>query len=164
MRASILIRVIVIGLLTLSCGKHVPEPPNVAPGVPHVTWVLMYGDRDNADQEFACQSDSQADCTLPASRPDAEVFSDVHIYYHGAGEETRYEGTVTTGYLRGSPETHAQKTSVAVRKIESIMNHSVLGIVSSTPGMYSLAFSLKATVTDSGRTNTINDTTRIAVK
>src|SRR4051794_38209327 len=93
----------VILLASSSCAKRVPEPTGV-PGTPHVSWVLMYGDRDNPDGEFACQSDSRTQCALPASKPDAQVFSDIHFYFHGAGAETRYEGTINIGYLQGAPD------------------------------------------------------------
>ena len=57
------------------------------PGTPHVSWVIMYGDVETPDREFACQSEPRTECIVPASRPDNKVFSDVHIYYHGAGDE-----------------------------------------------------------------------------
>ena len=50
----------------------------------HMSWVIMHGDRNNPDVEFACQSTDPTDCVVPASRPDAVVFSDTHVYYHGA--------------------------------------------------------------------------------
>ena len=71
------------------------------PGTPHITWVLMYGDRNNADDEFACQSEPKTECVIPASRPDAQSFADVHFYFHGAGDETKYEGTTSIGFLQG---------------------------------------------------------------
>jgi len=77
-------------VLTSACAKRVPEPVGVAPGTPHISWIIMSGDRDNPDQEFVCQSDPRNDCVVPVSRPDAQVFADVHFYYHGAGAETKY--------------------------------------------------------------------------
>ena len=153
----------IVGLITSSCAMRVPEPANVVPGTPHVTWVLMYGDRDNADSEFACQSDPRTDCILPASRADAQSFSDIHFYYHGAGAETRYEGTINIGYL-GSPESHTSRTDITVQKSESIANQSVTGIVTSTPGKYAVTLSLTGRVSDTGRTMSIRETIPVTVK
>lgn len=153
----------IVGLLTSSCAKRAPEPANLVPGTPHVTWVLMYGDRDNADSEFACQSDPRTDCVLPASRPDAQSFSDIHFYFHGAGAETRYEGTIDIGYLQGS-EPHTSRTDIAVQKSESIKNQSVIGIVTSTPGKYAVTLSLTGTVRDTGKPVPIRTTIPVTVQ
>jgi hypothetical protein len=80
----------------------------------------MSGDRDNPDQEFVCQSDPRNDCVVPVSRPDAPIFSDVHIYCHGAGMDTRYTGSIQIGLFRGSPESHNIQTSVAVQKTDAV--------------------------------------------
>jgi len=101
MRARQFVVVAVAAVVTSTCAKRVPEPANVAPGTPHITWVLMYGDRNNADDEFACQSEPKTECVIPASRPDAQSFADVHFYFHGAGDETKYEGTTSIGFLQG---------------------------------------------------------------
>ena len=154
----------IVGLLASSCATRGPERANLAPGTPHVTWVLMYGDRDNPDSEFACQSDPRTECALPASRPDEQVFSDIHFYYHGAGAETRYEGTINIGYLQGSPEPHTSRTNITVQKDESITNQSVIGIVTSTPGMHTVTLSLTATVRDTGKTMPINERIQVTVK
>jgi hypothetical protein len=152
-----------VGVLSCGCGKRVPQPANAVPGTPHVTWVLMYGDRDNADREFACQSDSGTECVLPASRPDAQVFSDIHVYYHGAGAETRYEGDISFGYLQ-SIGSRASRTNISVKKNESIANHSLTGIVTSTPGAYPVTWSLTATIVESGLTVPVQQTIQVTVK
>ena len=157
--------VIVALLLTgSSCVKRVPEPANLAPGTPHVTWVLMYGDRDNADSEFSCQSDPRTDCVLPVSRPDAQVFAHAHFYYHGAGQETRYEGTTNIGFLQGSPESHTSRTSITVKKNEEIANQSVTGIVTSSQGTYTVTLDFTATVVDTRKTQPIRQTIQVTVK
>lgn len=93
----------VCALAALSaCGKRVPEPPGMAPGTPHLAWIIMHGDRDNPDAEFACQSTGPTDCVVPASRPDALVFSDVHLYHHGAGSQTTFVGSYELGYFQRS--------------------------------------------------------------
>jgi hypothetical protein len=147
-----------------SCAQRVPEPEGVAPGTPHISWVLMYGDRDTPDREFSCQSTPRSDCVVPPSQPDAPVFTDIHFYYHGAGSETRYEGTKTIGYLTGSREAQTTPTGIVVKKDEAITNESVAGIVTSTPGTYAVAVSLTATVVDTGKTQPVNETIRVIVK
>src|SRR5262245_49924325 len=158
MRDCSLIVVMVVGVLSSTCAQPVPRPANVAPGTPYVTWVLMYGDRDNADAEFACQSVPRTDCVIVASRPDAQAFSDIHLYYHGAGGETRYEGTLSLGYLRGSPQSQTSPTKLSVLKKGSITNQSVTGIVTSTSGTYPVTWSGTATVVDTGKEYPIQET------
>jgi hypothetical protein len=150
--------------LTSACAKPVPEPVGVPPGIPHVSWVLMYGDRDNADREFACQSDTPTECVLPASKPDAQVFADIHFYFHGAGAETRYEGTTKIAYLQGAPDTHTSRTSITVQKNGSITNSSTTGIVTSTPGTYAVTISQTATVKDTRKTQAIQESIAVVVK
>lgn len=164
MPVRFLLAVVLVGAVTSTCAKRVPEPANIAPGTPHVTWVLMYGDRDNSDREFSCQSDPRIECILPTSRPDAQVFADIHLYYHGAGAETRYEGTKNIGYLRGSPESHTSQTNITVKKNEEITNESVSGIVTSTPGTYTVTLNQTATVVDTGKTQPIRETIQVTVK
>jgi hypothetical protein len=164
MRARLLIAATTLSILASACGKRVPRPANVPPDTPHVTWVLMYGDRDNPDREFACQSDPRTDCVLPVSRPDAQVFSDFHIYFHRAGGETRYEGTTNIGYLQGSSESHTSKANTTVGKNESITNQSVIGIVRSVPGTYDVTFAMTATLPGTGKTVPIRQTIQVAVK
>jgi hypothetical protein len=147
-----------------SCGKRVPEPKGLVPGTPHISWVIKNGDRENPDQDVVCQSDSRNDCVVPASRPDAQVFSAVHFYYHGAGSETKYEGPIEIGHFQGSPESHTAQTKITVKKDESIRNQSVTGIVTSMPGTYAIKFSVVATVADTGKTQPIEDSVPIVVR
>ena len=166
MRVRVLpaVAVALVAAATATCAKRVPEPSNIAPGTPHVTWVLMYGDRDNSDQEFACQSEPSTPCALPASRPESQVFANIHFYYHGAGAETRYEGTKSIGYLQGSPDSHTSRTNITVKKNESITNESVTGIVTSTPGSYMVRVDLTAVVVDTGKTQPLRETIQVTVK
>ena len=156
--------VILAAALMSTCAKPVPEHVGVPPGTPYISWVLMYGDRDNADREFACQSDPRTECVLPASKPDAQVFSDIHFYFHGAGAETRYEGTINIAYLQGAPDSHTSRTTITVQKNESITNSSTTGIVTSTPGTYAVTISQTATVKDAGKTQAIRESIPVAVK
>ena len=151
-----------IVLINSSCAKRVPEPIGLAPGTPHISWVLMYGDRDTPDSEFACQSQPRTDCVLPASKPDALVYSDVHLYYHGVGGETKYEGAKNLSYLQGSPDSHISRVSITATKKESITNESVTGIVTSTPGTYTVTVSVTATAT--GKKYPIQEWFQVRVK
>ncbi len=146
------------------CGAHVPEPAVAMPNTPHVTWVIMHGDLSNPDREFACQSEPRTECVVPASRPNDKVLSEIHIYYHGAGAETKYEGSVQVGFFDGSAAAHALKTNMVVRKTERIGNQSVSDIVTSKPGRYSVDFDLAATVTDTKKTQAIREKIIVVVK
>lgn len=163
-RLALLMSLAVVECLSAACAKRVPEPVGVAPGTPHVSWVIMHGDRDNPDREFACQSDPRSECVIPASRPDAQVFSDVHVYYHGAGGETKYVGSVDIGYFQGASPSRRSPSTITIKKNESITNQSVSGIVSSTPGAYTVAFDLEATVTETGRKQPIRESIQVALK
>ncbi len=153
-----------VALLGSACAKRVPEPSGVAPGTPHISWVLMYGDRDTADREFSCQSEPRSECVLPASKPGEQVYSDIHFYYHGAGNETKYEGTKNLSYLQGASESHVSRINITVKKNESITNESVTGIVTSTPGAYTVPLSLTATITDTGKKYPIQESLQVIVK
>ena len=144
-----------------SCAKRVPEPSTAERALPHVSWVIMSGDRENADREFVCQSDPRNECIVPASRPEAVVFSDVHFYYHGAGAETKYRGSIQIGFF---DEPHGFTVDVIVRKNESITNQSVNDIVSAKPGTYEVSYELDATATDTGKTQPIRGQIPIVVR
>lgn len=163
MRARLFIAT-VVGLLTSTCAGRVPRPANTTPGTPNVTWVLMYGDRDNPDQEFACQSTPpRTDCVLPATKTNEQVFSDIHFYYHGAGGRTRYEGTRNIGYLQVSGP-FTSRIDVTVEKNEPLTNQSLTGIVTPTPGTYTVTLLLTATLTDTGKTVPVQETIQVTVK
>lgn len=164
MRTGSLIVVGVAALFTSTCAKRVPEPVGVTPGTLHVSWVIMSGDRENPDQDFVCQSNPRNDCVVPVSRPDAQVFSDVHFYYHGAGAETTYRGSIEIGFFQGSSASHTVQPNVTVKRNESIANSSVTGIVSTTPGTYPMTLSLVATLTDTGKSQPIRESVQVVVK
>jgi len=163
MRRRSIVAVMMAGVLMSGCATRVPKPANVAPGTPHVSFVLMFGDRDNADTEFACESEPRTDCVLPASRTDAQSFSDIHVYYHGVGAETRYEGTLSIGYLQAA-QSHVSHTNVTVMKKEGITNQSVIGIVTSKPGTYPVTWTMTATDVSTGQTFPVNQTIQVTVK
>jgi hypothetical protein len=124
----------------------------------------MSGDGDNPDQEFVCQSDPRNDCVVPASRPDARVFADVHFYYHGTGAETKYTGSIDIGFFQGSTAAHTTQTNMTVPKNETIMNQSVTGIVTSTPGTHALTLAVVGTVTGSGANQPFREQVQVVVK
>ena len=148
-------------LLAASCGGRAPVRTGLSPGTPYISWIIMYGDRDNADREFACQSDPRTDCVLPPSAPGADVFSAVYLYLHGAGGETKYQGTVQIGFLRGGGPS---RVDMILKKNEAIGNHSVNGIVTAAPGTYNLAFDVTATVAEPSRTHPIQQQVAVLVR
>ena len=164
MRRLWITSVTVSALMMMSCTRNVPEPRNAAPGTPHVSWVIMSGDRENPDQDFVCQSDPKTDCVMHVSRPSARVFSDVHLYFHGAGDETRYEGTAAIGFFEDSSAPHVSRTSITVRKNESITNQTTTGIVTSTPGVYTVTLDLTATMTGGGKREPVHQTFQVRVE
>jgi hypothetical protein len=164
MRQASLIGLAIVAVVTTACAKGVPKPAGVAAGTPYVSWVIMSGDGDNPDQEFVCQSEPRNDCVVPVSRPDNQVFSDVHVYYHGGESEKKYVGSINIGFFRGSPESHTTQSDVTVKKDESISNQSVTGIVTETPGAYAIVFDLVATAADTGKSQPIRQQVPIVVK
>ena len=163
MRTESLMLVVAASMVS-GCARHVPEPAVAMPGTPHVSWVIMHGDIDNPDREFACQSEPRTECVVPASRPNDKVLSEVHIYYHGAGDETKYTGSVRLGFFDGSAASHTLTTNMVVKKTERIGNQSVSDIVTSTPGTYPVDFDLVATVSDTKQTQPIKQRINIVVR
>jgi len=153
-------------LIVVSCARSIPKPKPVAaaPGTPSVTWVVMSGDRENPDQDFVCQSDSPGECVVPASRPDEQVFSDVHVYYHGADTDIKYVGAVRIGFFRRSSDTEQIDTNLTVKKGEPIGNQSVVGIVTDVPGSYEIAFNLTAESIPPGNKREIRERLSVVVK
>jgi hypothetical protein len=162
MRRTRLITVVVVVIASLACGKRVPPPQNIAPGTPYITWIIMHGDSDNPDREFACQSTPRNDCALPVSTEAQPVFSHVYLYYHGVGQETTYAGEVQITFFRGGG-TGGSRTNITVRRNESITNQSTTGIVTSTPGAYALSIAFEAT-TSAGTKHQINEEVSVAVR
>ena len=151
-------------LAATACATRIPTATGAAPGTPYVSWIIMHGDRDNPDREFACQSDRKTECIVPASRPDGQVFSHVFVYYHGAGVETKYAGSVQIGFFQGTAESHDMKTNITVKKNEAITNQSVTGIVTNRAGTYPLTFALEATTGNAGTSQPVRDTVNVVVR
>jgi hypothetical protein len=145
------------------CGARVPQPVGAPRGVPHISWVVMAGDSDNPDAQFVCQSDPRTDCVFTASRPGAQVWSSLYLYYHGVGEEIRYAGSIQIGFFEGPPtEAHEVRPNIIVKGNE-IIHQSVVDDVTATPGTYSMTFDVVAT-TATGKLQPIRDAVRVVVK
>jgi hypothetical protein len=132
-----------------ACAPNVPESASGQPGMPRVSWVIMSGDRDNPDADFVCQSDPPNDCIVPVSRPDGQVFSDVHLYYHRGSAQTTYTGTVQIGHFQASRGMFQAEANIVVPATQAIVNQSIAGLVTSMPGSYEIAIEVVAT-TDGG--------------
>jgi hypothetical protein len=98
------------------------------------------------------------------TRPDAQSFADVHFYFHGAGDETKYEGPTSIAFLQGAPEAHTSGKNITVKKNESITNSSRTRIIKSTPGMYTVALDFNATVTDTGKRQAVRESFQVRVQ
>lgn len=142
-----MLTLVILAMGMASCGTRIPKPAGLPPGVPHVSWIIMHGDRENPDTEFACQSTGPRECVLPVSRPDARVFSDVHLYFHGVGRETTYRGTFRLEFLGDGDSTRRDfPVETVVRGDEKIANHAVTGIVTAKPGAYTFRLAIEASV------------------
>jgi hypothetical protein len=142
------------------CAMRVPQPAVKTPGEPLVSWIIMFGDQDNPDREFACQSHPLTECVMPPSRPDAQVVSEVHFYYHGVQTDTNYSGVNRIGFFQGSGG--QVQPNLTVKGDEDIVNQSVTGIVTSTPGNYEMSIAVVAASGSSNRP--LNDRVRVIVR
>ena len=164
MRGRCLSIVFLAGFFAVSgCGRRVPKPAGIAPGTPYVSWVFMSGDRDNPDREFVCQSTPASECVMPVSSPENRVYSDLFFYYHGAGGETKYTGSIQIGFLQGSPDAHKVAVNITAKK-DGITNMSVLDAITSTPGTFDVTFDVVATSVENGRSQPIRDRVSVVVK
>ncbi len=113
--------------------------------MPQVGWVIMYGDRDNPDAEFACQSNPLSGCVIPASQSAAQpTLSDVHLYFHPGLSETKYSGRVNIGFFGNAPGNQEIKPVITVSP-GAVGNNSVVGIVTDTPGAQTLDIDITVT-------------------
>ena len=144
-----------------SCAKRIPEPVGGHTGSPHLGWVVMYGDAENPDRDFACQSEPRSECVVPADRPDARVLGHVHLYYHAASTETKYTGSVRIGFF---DMPHEVNPSLAVKAGSSAGNQSVTDFVTAKPGTYTLSIAVIATSTQTGQTQNIRDQVSVVVR
>jgi len=149
------------------CGMRAPAPAAsgaIVPGAPRISWIIMSGDRDNPDREFVCQSDQREVCEVPASRPAAQVFSHLYVYYHPTVTETLYTGSIRVGFFGSEGASPEIKPSITVRPKEKLGNQTVTGIVSTTPGTFPLTFDIVATAAGSNAGQPVRDTVNVTVK
>ena len=72
-------------------------------------------------------------------------------------------GPPTSG-LQGPPATHKSRINIVATKNESISNESVTGVVTSTPGIYTVTVSVTATVAATGKKYPIQECFQVVVK
>jgi hypothetical protein len=145
------------------CGMRVPPPAGAPRGTPFVSWVVMTGDRDNPDAQFVCQSAPRTACVLPASRPNAQVWSSVYFYYHGIGADVKYTGSIGVGFFEGpATELHEVHPDILVTKNDNLGRGSITDDVRTTPGTYALTFDVVATA--GSMTTPIRETVTVVVK
>jgi hypothetical protein len=151
----------VTGMVLLTgCEKRLPVPSGGSPGIPHVGWVIMVGDRENPDREFVCQSDPRTDCVMPPSQPDNQAFTNTHFYLHSGTTDTKYTGTIEIGFFEGS-RPHVVKLNTTVKGGAPAGNSSVSGIVSAKPGRYPMTI---AVVAENGETREIRESVPVTVR
>ena len=145
------------------CAHRMPAATGGPPGSPRVGWVIMAGDRDTPDQDFVCQSNPRSECVLPHSRPDNQVFSHLHFYFHPASTDMRYGGSIRLGFFTNS--SYELKPDLTVEAGDEAGNHSVVGIVTDRPGTYTMAVAVEAVGTNGiGGVHQIRENVQIVVK
>ncbi len=142
------------------CGKRLPEPIGGHTGSPHIGWVIMSGDVENPDRDFACQSEPRTECVIPADKPEARVLGDVHLYYHAAAVETKYTGAIQIGHF---DRPHAINPSIVVSPGSTPASQSVSDFVSRVPGTYTMSIDIIATSKTGERLN-IREDIRVVVR
>lgn len=143
------------------CVRRIPEPLGGHTNAPHVGWVIMSGDADNADRDFVCQSIPRNQCVLPVDRSEARVLAHVHLYYHGALTETRYTGSIRIEFF---DQPHEINPGLTVKPGDKPGNQSVSDFVSAKPGMYTMSIDVVATSTQTGETQNIREAVSVTVK
>lgn len=166
-REMSLLCAVVVGTLLLivlmaGCAKRSPEPVGGHTTTPHVGWVIMSGDQENPDRDFACQSNPRSECVVPVDRPDARVLGHVHIYYHAAESETKYTGSIRIGFFDDPHEITA--SGIPVKPGDSPRNQSVSDFVRNKPGTYTMSIDVVATSTQTGQKQNIRDQVSVIVR
>jgi hypothetical protein len=146
---------LLVAVLVTGCAKRIPEPIGGHMDSPHVGWVIMSGDTDNPDRDFACQSTPRTECVVPVDRPDARVLAHMHLYYHSASTERKYTGSIRIGLFDVPHE--ITPPSIRVKPGDRPGNQSVSDFVTSRPGAYTMAIAIVATATQTGQTRNIQD-------
>lgn len=162
MQKTACVLVLAPSLMLSGCAGRIPAPKG-PPGVPRVGWVLMHGDRDNPDREYACQSGDSANCVVPMSRPNEQVFTAIYFYYHSTPTDTTYTGTHRIGFFNGA-EPLEIRAGVTVKANGSAANQSVTGIASARPGTYPLTIAVAATPAAGGPARQLREQVQISVR
>ena len=152
---------LIVGLCMAGCTRPIPQTAGGPVGAPRVGWVIMIGDRDNPDRDFVCFSEAPADCVMPPSRPGEQVFADVHLYYHPAATETKYDGSIEIGFFSTAL---ALKPRFTVKPGASPENQGIVGIVSDKPGTYPFTIGIDATPTPAGSARQIREQVQVIVR
>ena len=147
-----------------SCAEHVPEPVLVPQGVPHISWEIQRGARDNLDQDFVCHSDPRTDCVIEVTSATEDVFATVHVYYHPAASPIRYTGSIEIGFFNGTAESHAFRPDMTVQPGGKPMGQTIADRVTKKPGVYDVRVEVVATPLDGGRSQSLRDQFRVAIK
>ena len=95
------------------------------------------------------------------SRPGEQVFADVHLYYHPAAAETKYDGSIQIGFFSSPLEL---KPTFTVKPDASPENQGIVGIVSDKPGIYRFTIGIDATPTQGGAARQIREQVQVTVR
>ncbi len=137
--------VCLLSLFHVTCASH--GEVHVAPdeSKPHISWELRSGTNEG-DEEFICGS-SQADkpCVLMASTEDRPRLAALHLLGHAAARPTSYLGFMRTSLFENEAERKLAEINVTIEPGSRPVGTTVLGRVTSKPGMYSLTISVDAT-------------------
>ncbi|MEQ1912293.1 MAG: hypothetical protein ABMA15_25960, partial [Vicinamibacterales bacterium] len=98
------------------------------------------------------------------SKPDSRVFSDVHFYYHGAGRQTKFTGTVSVGFMGESTRASIFPVNARAEGAESIAYQSINGIVSSQPGRYKVTIDVVGTVDEEAKGQPVREEIEVVVQ
>jgi hypothetical protein len=154
--------VFVASASAMSCAKRIPERPGGRTDTPHIGWVLMHGDADDPNREFACQSsEPRGQCVLPVDRPEARVLANLHLYYHAAATEMTYAGAVHINFFDRPLEINP---NIVVKAGTPPGNQSVTDFVSNTPGTYPMTIAVTAKSATTGQTHDIREQVAVAVR
>lgn len=144
------------GLTAFGCADHSIPKPLGDPALPHVGWVIMHGHKDNPDAEFGCQSNPRSECSVHASTPEKQSLSEVHLYFHSTGSETKYSGFVRIGFFSDAATASGLNPLITV-KPGDVGNQSVVGIVTDKPGTYTFSVDITAVMNNGGERHVRED-------
>jgi hypothetical protein len=150
-----------LAALAASCAKSIPEPGGGGTDAARVGWVIMSGDNDNPDRDFACQSNPRTECVVPVDRANARVLAHVHMYYHPAPVETKYTGAIRIGFFE---QPYEIKPNITVKPRDLPGNQSVANFVTNRPGTYTMAVDVLAEPTQGGQARTFREEVTVVVR